>query len=55
MGRVIDRGLAADGRLIQFEVAISDRPGGLAAFTKLIAETGARHSFFSVLLIIKKN
>jgi threonine dehydratase len=41
LGRVIDRGLAADGRLIQFEVAISDRPGGLAAFTKLIAETGA--------------
>jgi len=41
LGRVIERGLAADGRLIQFEVSISDRPGGLAAFTKVIAETGA--------------
>jgi len=41
LGRVIDRGLAADGRLIQFEVSISDRPGGLASFTRLIADTGA--------------
>jgi len=41
LGRVIDRGLAADGRLLQFDAPISDRPGGLAEFTKTIAETGA--------------
>ncbi len=78
LGRVIERGLAADGRLIQvlkhwdsvlhlyekyelskkikyltnhlvlstcdliqFNVAISDRPGGLAKFTGLVAEIGA--------------
>eukprot|EP01100_Stratorugosa_tubuloviscum_P016066 TRINITY_DN993_c0_g1_i1.p1 TRINITY_DN993_c0_g1~~TRINITY_DN993_c0_g1_i1.p1 ORF type:complete len:422 (+),score=210.30 TRINITY_DN993_c0_g1_i1:108-1373(+) len=38
LGRVIERGLAADGRLIRFEAVVSDRPGGLAAFTKLLAE-----------------
>jgi hypothetical protein len=41
LGRVIDRGLAADGRLLQFDAPISDRPGGLAEFCKTIAETGA--------------
>ncbi|XP_057311655.1 putative threonine dehydratase [Hydractinia symbiolongicarpus] len=38
LGRVIDRGLAADGRLIRFAVVISDRPGGLAELTKLLAD-----------------
>ncbi len=41
LGRIIDRGLAADGRLIRFETTISDRPGGLARFAGLIAEEGA--------------
>lgn len=40
LGRVIDRGLAADGRLIQFDAAISDRPGGLAEFTRAISTAG---------------
>jgi threonine dehydratase len=41
LGRVIDHGLVADGRLTRFEVLISDRPGGLAALTASIAATGA--------------
>jgi len=39
--RVIERGLVADGRLCRFTVTISDRPGGLAEFCRLIALTGA--------------
>jgi len=39
--RVIERGLASDGRLCQFTTTISDRPGGLAKFAALIAEEGA--------------
>jgi threonine dehydratase len=35
LGRVIERGLAADGRLIRFEATVSDRPGGIAALTKV--------------------
>ena len=34
-------GLAADGRLARLIAMISDRPGGLAHLTSLIAETGA--------------
>ncbi len=41
IGRVIERGLAADGRLTRFETTISDRPGGLAALAKVIADSGA--------------
>ncbi len=41
LGRVIDKGLVADGRLCRFTAAISDRPGGLARLTQLIAQTGA--------------
>ena len=41
LGRIIERGLAADGRLCRFEATISDRPGSLSAFTALIAESGA--------------
>lgn len=42
LGRVIDRGLAADGRLIRFVVTVSDRPGGIAELTKLLADMGVR-------------
>ena len=38
LGRVIERGLAADGRLVRFEVVVSDRPGGIASLTKLLAD-----------------
>jgi threonine dehydratase len=41
LGRIIDRGLAADGRLCRFSVGISDRPGGLARLATLIAAEGA--------------
>jgi threonine dehydratase len=41
MGRVIERGLAADGRLVRFVTTISDRPGGLAALTSVIASVAA--------------
>jgi threonine dehydratase len=41
LGRVLERGLAFDGRLCQFTATISDRPGGLACFAGLIAEEGA--------------
>ena len=34
LGRVIDRGLAADHRLVRFTVTVSDRPGGIAALSK---------------------
>lgn len=40
LGGIIERGLAADGRLCRFEATISDRPGSLSRFTALIAETG---------------
>lgn len=41
LGRIIQRGLAADGRVCRFSAHISDRPGGLAAFSKVLAEEGA--------------
>ncbi len=41
LSRVIEHGLVADGRLCRFVVSISDRPGGLAALSGVIAETGA--------------
>jgi threonine dehydratase len=41
LNRVIERGLVADGRLFRFIATISDRPGGLAALTKVIAGVGA--------------
>jgi threonine dehydratase len=41
LGRVINRGLVADGRLCRFTAEISDRPGGLARLTSILAATGA--------------
>ena len=41
LGRIIDVGLVADGRLCRFTVTISDRPGGLARLAEIIATTGA--------------
>lgn len=40
LGRIMQRGLAVDGRLCRFSAHISDRPGGLAAFTKVLADAG---------------
>jgi threonine dehydratase len=41
VSRIIDRGLAAQGRLCRFTVEIQDHPGTLAALTKVVAATGA--------------
>jgi threonine dehydratase len=40
LGRVLERGLAADGRLMRFEAVTSDRPGGINALTTVIARVG---------------
>lgn len=41
LGRVIDRGLAADDRLSRFTATVSDRPGGVAKLTQLLRDVGA--------------
>ncbi|MFM8292560.1 MAG: pyridoxal-phosphate dependent enzyme, partial [Planctomycetia bacterium] len=41
LDRVIDHGLAADGRRWRFTTQISDRPGGIARLTAAIAAAGA--------------
>ena len=41
LSRVIEKGLVADGRVCRFSAVISDRPGGLAGLTKLLADAGA--------------
>lgn len=41
LGRVLDRGLAADKRLVNFYATVSDRPGGIAKLTMLLSEEGA--------------
>lgn len=41
LSRVIEHGLAVDGRLAKFTAVISDRPGGLAELAGTIARSGA--------------
>ncbi len=41
VGRIIDRGLVADGRLARLCVTSRDRPGFLARVTQIVAEEGA--------------
>lgn len=41
LGRVIERGLSADCRMLRISSAVSDRPGGLADFTRVLASLGA--------------
>ena len=41
LSRVLERGLAYDGRLCRVTATISDRPGGLARFAAIIADAGA--------------
>ncbi len=41
LSRVIEKGLVSDGRITRFTVTISDRPGGLAALARVIAQSGA--------------
>jgi threonine dehydratase len=41
ISKIIERGLAADGRLCRVTCRVSDRPGSLARLTALLAATGA--------------
>ena len=41
LSRVIEKGLVNDGRMTRVSITISDRPGGLAALARIIAESGA--------------
>lgn len=41
LGRVINKGLVHDGRLTRFTATVTDRPGGLAKLTRVIADCGA--------------
>jgi threonine dehydratase len=41
LSRIIERGLAAEGRLCRITASISDRPGSLAQLLAVIAQTGA--------------
>ena len=41
LSRVIEKGLVRDGRMARLRITISDRPGGLAALARVIAESGA--------------
>jgi threonine dehydratase len=41
ISKIIDRGLAADGRMCRIIARVSDRPGSLAHLTAVLATTGA--------------
>lgn len=51
LGRVLERGLATEGRLVRFVVTVSDRPGGIAELTKIIADLGVRYTILEGLYI----
>ncbi|XP_053613765.1 L-threonine ammonia-lyase-like isoform X2 [Plodia interpunctella] len=40
LGRCLERGLAAEQRLVKFKVTVSDRPGGIAELCRNIASIG---------------
>ncbi|XP_047102892.1 L-threonine ammonia-lyase [Schistocerca piceifrons] len=40
LGRCLERGLAADGRLVKFSVTVTDRPGGIAELCRIMAKLG---------------
>lgn len=41
MANIIERGLAKDGRLVWLRTFVSDKPGALAAVSRVIADSGA--------------
>lgn len=41
LNRIIERGLTKDGRLVQLDVCVKDRPGALAELLNLVGESGA--------------
>lgn len=40
LGRCLERGLAAEGRLLRFHVTLSDRPGGISELCNLMCDLG---------------
>ncbi len=40
LGRCLERGLAADGRLVKLSVTVSDRPGGITELAGTISKCG---------------
>lgn len=40
LGRVLDRGMAADDRLVRFSTTVPDRAGGIADLTRVISDAG---------------
>ncbi|XP_061167480.1 L-threonine ammonia-lyase-like [Saccostrea echinata] len=38
LGRVIERGLACDGRFVRFKVTVTDRPGGITHLINLLSD-----------------
>lgn len=42
LGRCIERGLAADGRLVRLKVVVNDKPGGLKSLVEFLYEQGVR-------------
>lgn len=42
LGRCLQRGLAADGRMATFKVVVDDRPGGLTGLTGLLTQLKCR-------------
>ncbi|CAG9860696.1 unnamed protein product [Phyllotreta striolata] len=40
LGRCLERGLAADGRLVKCKITVSDRPGGISELCKFIGSIG---------------
>lgn len=40
LGRCLERGLAADGRLVKCRVTVSDRPGGVCELCKVLSSIG---------------
>ncbi|KAF9415479.1 hypothetical protein HW555_006901 [Spodoptera exigua] len=41
LGRALERGMAAEGRLLKFKVSVSDRPTGIADLCTMLAGIGA--------------
>lgn len=40
LARALERGMAAEGRLVKFKVTVSDRPGGMAELCATLATLG---------------
>lgn len=44
LGRSLERGLAADGRMVRFCVKLPDKPGSLSALTQLLEQLKIRQA-----------